>query len=85
MDNGEVLNRPLHYPFFIIHFSFMNAWIAAARPRTLPLSLASIILGSFLAHADQHFSWPIAVLAVLTTIFLQILSNFANDYGSTLR
>jgi 1,4-dihydroxy-2-naphthoate octaprenyltransferase len=62
----------------------MKSWIAAARPRTLPLSLASIILGSFLALADRHFNWPIALLAVLTTVFLQILSNFANDYGDAV-
>ncbi|AUD04783.1 1,4-dihydroxy-2-naphthoate polyprenyltransferase [Spirosoma pollinicola] len=62
----------------------MKSWIAAARPRTLPLSLASIILGSFLAVANQHFNWQIAALAVLTTIFLQILSNFANDYGDAI-
>ncbi|MBD2702047.1 1,4-dihydroxy-2-naphthoate polyprenyltransferase [Spirosoma sp. BT702] len=62
----------------------MKSWIAAARPRTLPLSLASIILGSFLAAASGRFSWLIALLAVLTTIFLQILSNFANDYGDAV-
>lgn len=62
----------------------MKSWFAAARPRTLPLALASIILGSFLALANQHFNWQIAVLAVLTTIFLQILSNFANDYGDAV-
>lgn len=62
----------------------IKSWIAAARPRTLPLSLASIILGSFLASADHHFSWPIVLLAALTTIFLQILSNFANDYGDAV-
>ncbi|WP_234735163.1 1,4-dihydroxy-2-naphthoate polyprenyltransferase [Tellurirhabdus bombi] len=59
-------------------------WLAAARPRTLPLALASIILGSFLAAAAGHFSWLIAILAALTTIFLQILSNFANDYGDAI-
>lgn len=62
----------------------MKSWIAAARPRTLPLSLASIILGSFLAYADRQFSWPVVGLAVLTTVFLQILSNFANDYGDAI-
>ncbi len=67
----------------------MKSWIAAARPRTLPLALASIILGSFLAASRQlgtggHFSWAVAGLAVLTTIFLQILSNFANDYGDAV-
>ncbi|WP_128546100.1 1,4-dihydroxy-2-naphthoate polyprenyltransferase [Larkinella soli] len=62
----------------------MRSWLAAARPRTLPLALASIILGSFLASASGRFSWTIAVLAALTTIFLQILSNFANDYGDAV-
>lgn len=62
----------------------MKPWIAAARPRTLPLALASIILGSLLALADVQFSWEITLLASLTTIFLQILSNFANDYGDAV-
>jgi len=62
----------------------MNPWIAAARPRTLPLALASIILGSLLALANVQFSWKITLLASLTTIFLQILSNFANDYGDAV-
>lgn len=62
----------------------MKSWLAAARPRTLPLALASIILGSFLASSTGRFSWKIAILASLTTIFLQILSNFANDYGDAV-
>ncbi|MGA0559921.1 1,4-dihydroxy-2-naphthoate polyprenyltransferase [Larkinella sp. VNQ87] len=62
----------------------MKSWLAAARPRTLPLALASIILGSFLASSAGQFSWKIAILASLTTIFLQILSNFANDYGDAV-
>ncbi|WP_019989756.1 1,4-dihydroxy-2-naphthoate polyprenyltransferase [Rudanella lutea] len=62
----------------------MKSWIAAARPRTLPLALASIILGSFLAYATGHFSPTIAALACLTTVFLQVLSNFANDYGDAV-
>jgi len=62
----------------------MKSWLAAARPRTLPLALASIILGSFLAAAAGRFSPAISALAALTTIFLQILSNFANDYGDAV-
>ena len=56
-------------------------WIKAFRLRTLPLALSSAILGSFLALAYGTFSWPVFILASLTTLFLQILSNLANDYG----
>lgn len=59
----------------------MKAWIEALRPRTLPLALSSIAMGSFLAAAYDSFSWMIFVLAILTTAFLQMLSNLANDYG----
>ncbi len=62
----------------------MNRWVEAARPRTLPLAVASILLGNLIALADGHFSITIAALAIFTTLFLQILSNFANDLGDTL-
>jgi len=61
----------------------MNRWIEAARPRTLPLAIASILLGNFLAYAAGKFSFLTAGLAILTTLLLQILSNFANDLGDS--
>lgn len=59
------------------------AWISAMRPRTLPLALASIGMGSFLAAANGQFQLGVALLCALTTILLQILSNLANDYGDS--
>ena len=56
-------------------------WISAFRLRTLPLALSSTILGSFLAFAREEFKWAVLILAALTTLFLQVLSNLANDYG----
>jgi 1,4-dihydroxy-2-naphthoate octaprenyltransferase len=61
----------------------MNRWIEAARPRTLPLAISSILLGNFLAYAAGKFSFLTAFLAILTTLLLQILSNFANDLGDS--
>ena len=61
--------------------SKVKIWMGAFRLRTLPLALSSIILGGTLAYADGAFSWRTTLLAVLTTLFLQILSNLANDYG----
>jgi 1,4-dihydroxy-2-naphthoate octaprenyltransferase len=54
------------------------------RPRTLPLALASIAMGGFLAGEAGAFDPAIVALAALTTLFLQILSNLANDYGDTI-
>lgn len=56
-------------------------WIQAFRLRTLPLAFASIITGSGLAWAEGTFRLVVFVLALITTLFLQILSNLANDYG----
>jgi len=60
-----------------------KAWISAFRPRTLPLALASILTGGFLAASQGQFRGAVFGLAVLTTILLQILSNLANDYGDS--
>lgn len=60
-----------------------QAWISAARLRTLPLALSSILLGSFLAAYAGAFRWEVMALAILTTICLQVLSNLANDYGDS--
>lgn len=61
-----------------------QAWLHALRLRTLPLALSSIFMGSFLAAYSDGFRWEILVLASLTTIFLQVLSNLANDYGDSV-
>ncbi|GHB49566.1 1,4-dihydroxy-2-naphthoate polyprenyltransferase [Mongoliitalea lutea] len=61
-----------------------QAWLHAFRLRTLPLALSSIFLGSFLAAYFGDMHWEILILASLTTIFLQVLSNLANDYGDSV-
>lgn len=63
----------------------MNKWMKAARLRTLPLSLAGIIIAGFIATSYQSFDIIIFVLSVLTAALFQILSNFANDYGDGVK
>ncbi|NCF66751.1 MAG: 1,4-dihydroxy-2-naphthoate polyprenyltransferase [Chloroflexi bacterium] len=60
-----------------------KVWIEAVRPRTLPLAVASIVMGSALAAVWQPFNWTVAILCVLTAVLLQILSNLANDFGDS--
>lgn len=63
----------------------ISAWISAARLRTLPLSVAGIIVGSAAAISIDRFSISIFALALITTLGLQVLSNFANDYGDGVK
>src|SRR5215510_7114163 len=62
----------------------VKTWLGAFRLRTLPLALSCIGMGGFLAANAHAFRWDIFLLCVSTTIFLQILSNLANDYGDTV-
>ncbi|MBM7037769.1 1,4-dihydroxy-2-naphthoate polyprenyltransferase [Vibrio ulleungensis] len=63
----------------------IQAWIGATRPKTLPLALCSILLGSTLAYTNGSLSISTLVLAIVTASLLQILSNLANDYGDAVK
>ncbi|MEJ0056270.1 MAG: 1,4-dihydroxy-2-naphthoate octaprenyltransferase [Bacteroidota bacterium] len=62
----------------------IKSWLSAFRLRTLPLSLSCIGMAGFLAAAAGKFNGLIFALCCLTTIFLQVLSNLANDYGDSI-
>ncbi len=63
----------------------LSVWISSMRLRTLPLSVSGIIIASCLAEYNGVFKWQIFVLAILTTLSLQVLSNLANDYGDGVK
>ncbi len=63
----------------------LKFWISAMRLRTLPLSVSGIIIGACLAHYNGFFELKIFVLAICTTVSLQILSNLANDFGDGIK
>jgi 1,4-dihydroxy-2-naphthoate octaprenyltransferase len=52
------------------------------RLRTMPLALSSIALGSFMAVAENRFSWLIFFLASATTVLLQILIHLPMIMGT---
>ena len=57
----------------------MRKYIQSFRLRTLPLSISGIILGTAIAYPKIDV-W-VFILAILTTLSLQILSNLANELG----
>jgi 1,4-dihydroxy-2-naphthoate octaprenyltransferase len=63
--------------------SEIQNWVSAARLRTLPLALASIGMGNLICLGHPAFRQGVFFLALLTTVFMQVLSNFANDLGDS--
>ncbi|MFV1450235.1 1,4-dihydroxy-2-naphthoate octaprenyltransferase [Maribacter sp. HS] len=63
----------------------VKAWLNAARLRTLPLSISGIFVGTALAAYYGATNVTIFILALCTTIGLQVTSNFANDYGDGVK
>lgn len=63
----------------------LHAWILAARPRTLPASVAPVIVGAAVAVHEGAFRWPAALAALIAALLIQIGSNFANDLGDFYR
>ena len=66
----------------------LGAWIKAARPRTLPLAVTCVLVGASIARFGEPEStqldtrfYAVLGLSLLTVIYLQVLANFANDYG----
>lgn len=61
-----------------------SAAVKSMRLRTLPLSTAGVLLGMALAISNYRVDPLVAVLLLLTTVCLQILSNLSNELGDVL-
>lgn len=58
----------------------MKEWIEAMRLRTLPVSVAGVLVGTGYALFFRQFEWAPAVLCLVFAVLAQIASNFANEY-----
>jgi 1,4-dihydroxy-2-naphthoate octaprenyltransferase len=60
-------------------------WVAGARVRTLPNSVAPVIVGAGAAAAIGEFNWWASLLALVVSLALQVGVNYANDYSDGVR
>ncbi|HEX6357216.1 1,4-dihydroxy-2-naphthoate polyprenyltransferase [Actinophytocola sp.] len=60
-------------------------WIAGARVRTLPNSIAPVIVGAGAAGAIGELNWWASLLALVVSLALQVGVNYANDYSDGIR
>lgn len=59
----------------------MNAYLEAARPRTLPAAVAPVVVGTVAASTPTpQLSLGRAGLALIVALSLQVGVNYANDY-----
>lgn len=62
-----------------------QAWVAAARPQTLPAAAAPVIVGVGLAVHDGVAAVAPAIAAFVGAALIQIGTNFANDYYDAIQ
>ena len=60
-------------------------WVQGARVRTLPNSVAPVIVGAGAAGAIGRFNWWASLLALVVALALQVGVNYANDYSDGIR
>lgn len=58
----------------------LNPWIMALRPKTLTAAIVPILVATSLVFATrQTVLWWVSICALLSSIFIQIGTNFVND------
>jgi 1,4-dihydroxy-2-naphthoate octaprenyltransferase len=60
-------------------------WVQGARVRTLPNSVAPVLVGAGAAAGIDEFSWWQSGLAMVVALALQVGVNYANDYSDGVR
>lgn len=63
----------------------IQAWLLAARPKTLAGAATPVLLGCALSKADGGFQSVPAILCFLFAFLMQIDANFINDYFDFLK
>ncbi|MBX9923753.1 MAG: 1,4-dihydroxy-2-naphthoate polyprenyltransferase [Rhabdochlamydiaceae bacterium] len=58
----------------------LQIWVAASRPKTLPISIGPALTGTLLAFSEGFFHPMLFLMTIATALGLQICANFANDY-----
>lgn len=62
-----------------------RAWVAGARPRTLPVSAVPVLVGTGCAAALESVSWWRAAVTLVLSLAMQVGVNYANDYSDGVR
>src|ERR1700730_14593176 len=62
-----------------------SQWLQGARPRTLAISVAPVLVGTAAASIERPVIWWRAFAALVVALALQVGVNYANDYSDGIR
>jgi 1,4-dihydroxy-2-naphthoate polyprenyltransferase len=57
-----------------------SSLLKASRPKTLPASIAPVLIGTVIAYSNGYIHIFITIITLLAAIGIQIGTNYANDY-----
>jgi 1,4-dihydroxy-2-naphthoate polyprenyltransferase len=63
----------------------MTPWLLAARVRTLPASIAPVLVGTALAAREGTFLWLPFLATLAVAVLLQVGANYSNDVFDFLK
>lgn len=64
----------------------LASWLAAARPRSLPIAISPVVVGAAFAYAHTgSLDFAVAGLILVASLLIQVITNMQNDVGYTIR
>jgi len=63
----------------------VRIWWAGARPKTLGVAFAPVLVGTAAGALGRSVRWPHAIAALVVALALQVGVNYANDYSDGVR
>ena len=60
-------------------------WWEGARPKTLGVAVAPVLVGTAAGALGESIRWPRALAALVVALALQIGVNYANDFSDGVR
>jgi 1,4-dihydroxy-2-naphthoate octaprenyltransferase len=63
----------------------LKFWFIAGRPKTLTASISPVLVGSAMVSLSQRINWTVALVTLFSALFIQLGTNYSNDYYDFLK
>lgn len=63
----------------------LKFWFIAGRPKTLTASISPVLVGLAMVSLSQDLDWLVAFVTLFSALFIQLGTNYSNDYYDFLK